>query len=62
MLKDLLNEFIHHQDQYSEFDMDTMVLDSYRLKPGLYIRLNRDGGLDECFIGKRAKHLNPILC
>lgn len=54
MLKDLLNEFIHHKDQYPEFDMDTMVLDNYRLKPGLYIRLNTNGGLDELFIGKKS--------
>lgn len=54
MLKDLLNEFIYHQDQYPEFDMDTMVLDNYRLKPGLYIRLNRNGGFDELYVGKKS--------
>ncbi len=53
MLKELLNEFTGHQAQYPEFDADTMVVQNYRLKPGLYIRLNEDGGMDEFYVTKK---------
>ncbi|MGI6605592.1 MAG: hypothetical protein ACOX2X_00805 [Peptococcia bacterium] len=55
MLKDLLNEFIHHQDQYPEFDIDAMLIDNYRLKPGLYIKINRNGDFDELYVGKKGE-------
>ena len=54
MLKEILNEFTSHQAQYPEFDMDTMVLENYRLKPGLYVRLNEDGSMEELYVGKKA--------
>lgn len=54
MLQDLLNEFVNHEKQYSEFDTDTMVLDNYQLKPGLYIRLNSDDTTDELYISKKT--------
>ncbi|AGL00108.1 hypothetical protein [Desulfoscipio gibsoniae] len=53
MLKELLNEFTSHQTQYPEFDVDTMVVQNYRLKPGLYIRLNEYGGMDEFYVTKK---------
>lgn len=54
MLKELLNEFTEHENQYPEFDTDTMVLENYRLKPGLYIRLNDDGSMDELYVVKKT--------
>lgn len=49
MLKELLNEFMDHQNQYPEFDVDTMLMQNYRLKPGLYLRIKEDGGIDEFY-------------
>ncbi|MFA7079037.1 MAG: hypothetical protein WC147_11605 [Syntrophomonas sp.] len=54
MLKELLNEFIEHEKQFPEFDTDTMVLENYRLKPGLYIRLNDDSSMDELYVKKKT--------
>lgn len=54
MLQELLYEFTNHQIKYPEFDVDTMVMENYRLKPGLYLRLNEDGGMDEFFITKKT--------
>lgn len=54
MLKDMLNEFISHQTQYPEFDPDTLVVQNYRLKPGLYLRLNDDGSIDEFYLTKKT--------
>jgi len=54
VLKELLNEFIEHEKQYPEFDTDTMVLENYRLKPGLYIRLNDDNSMDELYVKKNT--------
>jgi len=53
MLREIINEFINHETQYPEFDLDTMVLEHYQLKPGLYLRLNEDGSMDECFMAKK---------
>lgn len=53
MLKEMLNEFTSHQTIYPEFDVDTMVVQNYRLVPGLYIRLNEDGGMDEFYVTKK---------
>ena len=50
MLKDLLNEFVNHPD----FDVDTMVLDNYQLKPGLYIRFNNDNTMNEIYVSKKT--------
>lgn len=54
MLQELLNEFIKHEKQYPEFDTDTLVLENYHLKPGLYIRLNDDNSMDELYVKKNA--------
>lgn len=54
MLQDLLHEFTDHQRQYPEFDVDTMVIQNYRLKPGLYLRLNEDGKMDEFYVTKKT--------
>jgi len=53
MLKELLNEFTSHKNIYPEFDVDTMVVQNYRLVPGLYIRLNEDGGMDAFHVTKK---------
>lgn len=55
MLKDLLNEFVEHEKQYPEFDTDSMILENYRLKPGLYIRLNHDDDMDEIYVAKKTE-------
>lgn len=62
MLKELLNEFTSHQTQYPEFDVDTMVVQNYRLKPGLYIRLNEYGGMDEFYVTKKWFGPKTTLC
>ncbi|MEL7566487.1 MAG: hypothetical protein AAGU27_16605 [Dehalobacterium sp.] len=54
MLKELLHEFTNHQIQYPGFNVDTMVMEKYRLKPGLYLRLNEGGGMDEFFVTKKT--------
>lgn len=54
MLQELLNEFKNHEAQYPEFDMDTMVLEHYQLKPGLYLRLDEDGSMDELYVAKKS--------
>lgn len=63
MLEDLLYQFQHHKVDGHVFDIDTMVLESYRLKPGLYIRLNDNGSMDELYIDKKGnfnnEHLRP---
>jgi len=53
MLKDLLDEFTSHQTLYPEFDTDTMVVQNYRFKPGLYIRLKEDGSMEEFFVKQK---------
>ncbi|ACV63758.1 hypothetical protein Dtox_3005 [Desulfofarcimen acetoxidans DSM 771] len=53
MLKELLHEFTDHQSQYPEFDADSMVVQNYRLKPGLYLRLNKDSGMEEFYVTKK---------
>ena len=54
MLQELVNEFEDHGTQYPEFDIDTMVLEHYQLKPGLYLRLNEDGSMDELYVTKKS--------
>lgn len=54
MLQELLNEFINHESQYPEFDIDTLVLEHYQLKPGLYLRLNEDGSMNELYVTKKS--------
>lgn len=54
MLREIINEFINHETQYPEFDVDTMVLDHYQLKPGLYLQLNDDGSMDELYVAKKS--------
>lgn len=54
MLRDMLNEFISHQTQYPEFDPDTLVVQNYRPKPGLYFRLNENGSIVEFHLTKKA--------
>lgn len=55
MLKDLLNEFTEHKSQYPEFDINTMVLENYVLKTGLYIRINNDNSIDELYVTKKTE-------
>lgn len=54
MLREIINEFINHEAQYPEFDIDKMVLEHYQLKPGLYLRLNEGGSMDERFVTKKS--------
>jgi CRISPR-associated protein Csh1 len=61
LLKDLLNEFENHETESQKFDVDQMVIDSYRLKPGLYLRLNKDGSTDELFVDKKVAVINAEL-
>jgi CRISPR-associated protein Csh1 len=63
LLKELLNEFTDHQNQYPDFDPDTMVVQNYRLKPGLYLRLNKDGTMDEFYVTKKMvwPENNPLF-
>ncbi len=54
MLRDILNEFMNHVKQYPEFNCDSLVLENYVLKPGLYVRLNNDGRMDDMYVTKKA--------
>lgn len=54
MLQEILNEFLNHETQYPEFDIDSMVLEHYQLKPGLYLRLNEDSSMDELYVAKKS--------
>lgn len=61
MLDDLLYQFQHHEVDGHMFDIDTMVLESYRLKPGLYIRLNNDDTMNELYVDKKGNCNNEQL-
>lgn len=55
MLQDILNEFLNHSERYPEFDVDTMVLEHYQLRPGLYLRLNKDNSIEELYVTKKSE-------
>lgn len=55
MFKDLLYEFEHHSTGTQTCDTDSVVLDTYRLASGLYIRLNDGGPMDKLFIPKSGE-------
>ncbi len=55
MLQDILNEFLNHGERYPEFDVDTMVLEHYQLRPGLYLRISQDNSIDELYVTKKSE-------
>lgn len=54
MLEDLLYQFQHHEVDGHVVDIDTMVLGSYSLKSGMYIRLKNDGSMDQLYVDKKG--------
>ncbi len=61
MFKELLQEFTNHQVQDAKFDVDTIVIQNYKLKPGLYFRLRENNEIDCYFVKKSIAPDNDPL-